>query len=47
MKKVLICFYQKFFPIYILILPFKLLFGGENSETDNATDDFLDDCDFF
>lgn len=36
-----------FLPIYILLLPFKLLFGSSNSDEDNAMDDFLDDCDYF
>lgn len=33
-------------PIYILLLPFKLVFGG-SSNSGNKIDSFLDDCDFF
>lgn len=33
-----------FLPFYILLLPFKFLFGGSSSD---GTDSFLDDCDFF
>lgn len=35
-----------FLPFYILLLPFKLLFGGSSSSS-SSVDDFLDDCDFF
>ncbi|MGN0005529.1 MAG: hypothetical protein ACI37Z_06130 [Candidatus Gastranaerophilaceae bacterium] len=34
-------------PLYILILPFKLLFGGSSSSSGDAMDDFLDDCEYF
>lgn len=38
-----------FLPFYIILLPFKLIFGsGKNDyENDNKIDDFLDDCEYF
>lgn len=38
-----------FLPFYILLLPFKLLFGGggNSGNDDDAIDDFLDDCDYY